>query len=102
MLPFSVQTQNFASLRLEQSTDLLRRDFTDVTVSRSGSFTAAGSTHDITFLDQEWLVYFFDGFSFFAAGGCNGGNSNWTTFEFLNDRGQDADVHIVEAVLIHI
>ncbi len=63
---------------------------------------APRGTHDKPLLDKEWFIYFLNSTGFFSHGSCNGCNTYRATFEFINNGQQDAVIHFIEAVFIHI
>ena len=71
-------------------------------VSQIGALTATGRAHDEAFLDKEGLADFFDSAGVLAHCSCYGVHSHGTTFELVNDGGENPVVHIVEAVLVNI
>src|SRR6478609_3916794 len=71
-------------------------------VSRFGCFASARGAFNISLLNQEWLIHFFNGLRLFANSCSNGRESNWSTFEFFNDRTEDTDVHIIQSIFINI
>jgi len=64
--------------------------------------TSSWRSHQITFLNQEGLINFFQGTPVFSNSGGDGGNANGSPFKFFNDGREDFIVHLVQTMLIHI
>src|SRR6476469_492617 len=73
-----------------------------VLVSGFGGFAAAGRALDVAFLDEEGLIHFFDGFAFLAASRGDGADAHRATLELVDDGGENALVHVVEAAGVHV
>src|SRR5512138_698121 len=71
-------------------------------VCQFGYFPAAWGAHQVTFLDEERFVNFFDGTGFFPDSSSDGIDPNRPSFEFLNDGGKDAIVHLIQSVNVDI
>src|SRR3989338_77037 len=67
-----------------------------------GSFSAAWSSHQKSFLNQERFVHFFQRARIFTNCRSNGSQSNRAAVEFFDDDFQHAVVHLIQAIFIHI
>lgn len=90
------------TLSFKQGAHLRGRYNTDVPVCFIRGQSPAGCALEVPFHDQEGFVYFFDGAGFFAYGRGNSGYTHGAAFKFVNNSGQDAVIHFVEAVFVHI
>ena len=59
--------------------------------------TSSWRSHQITFLNQEGLINFFQGTPVFSNSGGDGGNANGSPLKFLNDGRKDfiVDINII-------
>ena len=72
--------------------------FPEVLVGQHGGFSAAGGAHKVALLDEIWLVDLLDGAGLLAHGGGHGVQADGAALELVDDGGEDADVHVVQAV----
>ena len=71
-------------------------------VCQFGHFPAPRGPHQVTFLDEERLIDFFDSSRFFPNGRGDRIDPDGTALEFLNDGGEDAVIHLIQAVQVYI
>src|SRR5436190_37789 len=83
----------------KQWSSLVRRD-AEMLVGHARGLTAAGGAGEEALLDQEWLIDFFDRTALFAHGNGDRVQPDRPARKFLDDREQNALVHLVEPVLI--
>src|SRR2546426_9209547 len=63
---------------------------------------AAGSAGEEALLHQERLVHLFQGAGVLTDGGGDGAEPDWPALELLDDRLEDAAVHVVQPELVHV
>ena len=71
-------------------------------IGHLGNFSAAGRTHQVTFLNKKRFINLFDGSGFFGNSGGDGGNANGAAFKLVDDGTQNAVVHFIQPVAIHV
>ena len=76
--------------------------FSEVLVSQFGDFAAARGAHQVALLDEERFIDLFHGAGILAHRRGDGGEPDGTALELVDDGAEDAVVHLVEAVLVHI
>ena len=74
----------------------------EVLVCEVSSDATLSATKDVALLDEERLVDVFEGVGLFTKRRSESLQADWTASEALNNRGDDAAVHLVEACAIDI
>ena len=65
-------------------------------------FTPPWGTHQKALLDQKWFIDFFNRLSIFRNCCGQGINTDWATFEFIDQSGQYLIVHFIQAMGIYM
>src|ERR1044072_7041758 len=86
----------------EQRSFIAIRNFSDVPVRLVGSLSSTWCADEISFLDQEWFVHFLNGSGFFTYCSRNGGDAYWSALELFDDGRENADIHLLESILVDI